>query len=130
MAPGPRAQPQLTQQDPDTFVRLGGWLFTWRTSLPLPLVVLLLAVPSSALPWTYVGPGSMAIAAGELLRIWAVRQIGVISRTRSDRLGPLVSTGPFRFVRNPLYLGNIGIWLGFTLCAGLPWLVIPVAAFL
>ena len=35
------------------------------------------------------------MARGEGLRLWAVRHIGVISRTRSDRLGPLVATGPF-----------------------------------
>ncbi len=60
--------------------------------------------------------------AGELVRLWGVRHIGVISRTRSDRLGPLVDTGPFAFVRNPLYLGNIGLWTGFALTACLPWL--------
>ena len=60
--------------------------------------------------------------AGELLRLWSVRQIGVISRTRSDRLGPLIDTGPFAVVRNPLYLGNIALWTGFALTAGLPWL--------
>ena len=58
------------------------------------------------------------MAAGELLRFWAVRHIGVISRTRSDRLGPLVETGPFALIRNPLYLGNIALWVGFTLSAG------------
>ena len=127
------AQPpqiQSQQQDPDAVVRLGGRLFTWRTSLPIPLVIVLLAVPSAAEPWTYLWPGTVLVAAGELLRLWAVRQIGVISRTRSDRLGPLVASGPFRFVRNPLYLGNIGLWVGFTFCAGLPWLVLPVAGFL
>ena len=64
---------------------------------------------------------------GELVRIWGVRHIGVISRTRSDRLGPLVGTGPFAYVRNPLYLGNIALWTGFALTARLPWLA-PVIA--
>jgi protein-S-isoprenylcysteine O-methyltransferase Ste14 len=62
------------------------------------------------------------VAAGELLRLWAVHHIGVISRTRSDRLGPLVDTGPFSLVRNPLYLGNLLIWLGFAVSARLLWL--------
>jgi len=59
---------------------------------------------------------------GELLRIWAVQHIGVISRTRSDRLGPLVESGPFNLCRNPLYIGNIAIWVGFALTAGLVWM--------
>jgi protein-S-isoprenylcysteine O-methyltransferase Ste14 len=62
------------------------------------------------------------VAAGELVRLWAVRHIGVISRTRSDRLGPLVVSGPFGWVRNPLYIGNIAIWMGFALSAKLPYM--------
>lgn len=54
--------------------------------------------------------------------MWGVHHIGAISRTRADRLGPLVSTGPFARVRNPLYLGNIAIWIGFALTARLVWL--------
>jgi hypothetical protein len=46
----------------------------------------------------------------------------MVSRTRSDRLGPLVASGPFAFVRNPLYIGNIALWTGFALAARLPWL--------
>ena len=57
-----------------------------------------------------------------MIRLWAVRHIGVISRTRSDRLGPLVSSGPFAIVRNPLYIGNIALWVGFALSARLVWM--------
>ena len=67
--------------------------------------------------------------AGELLRLWAVRHIGVVSRTRSDRLGPLVSSGPFGHVRNPLYVGNIALWVGFAVAARLVWLA-PVIGLL
>jgi len=59
---------------------------------------------------------------GELLRLWGVRHIGAISRTRSDRLGPLVASGPFALMRNPLYVGNIAVWVGFALAARLVWL--------
>ena len=106
-------------------VRAGGWLFRRRTSLPLPLVLALLVIPSPALPGHRRSSrsGHVIVGAGELLRLWAVRHIGVISRTRSDRLGPLVSTGPFSFVRNPLYLGNIALWVGFAVSARLVWLV-------
>jgi protein-S-isoprenylcysteine O-methyltransferase Ste14 len=59
---------------------------------------------------------------GELIRLWGVHHIGVISRTRSDRLGPLVASGPFAIVRNPLYVGNVLLWAGFALTARLAWL--------
>ena len=70
------------------------------------------------------------MACGELLRVWAVRHIGAISRTRSTRLGPLVQTGPFALVRNPLYLGNIILWVGFATSAGLLWLIPVVVVML
>ena len=54
--------------------------------------------------------------------MWSVHHIGAISRTRSDRLGPLIGTGPFALVRNPLYLGNIALWAGFAVTAQLLWL--------
>ena len=51
-----------------------------------------------------------------------MHHIGAISRTRSDRLGPLIASGPFACVRNPLYIGNIALWAGFAVTAGLLWL--------
>jgi protein-S-isoprenylcysteine O-methyltransferase Ste14 len=112
------------QIEPDTATRLGGWLFRHRTALPLPVAAAILvlrtgqAPPSSGL----LAAGVSVTMAGELLRLWAVYYIGVISRTRSDRLGPLVAGGPFAIVRNPLYVGNIALWVGFALTARLIWL--------
>jgi protein-S-isoprenylcysteine O-methyltransferase Ste14 len=122
-------QHQHGQSDPDIFVRVGGWLFQWRTWLPLPLALALLLIPSGEPRLLFFVPGVAIVTLGELLRLWAVRHIGVISRTRSDRLGPLVATGPFALVRNPLYLGNIALWIGFALSARLPWMV-PVVVVL
>jgi protein-S-isoprenylcysteine O-methyltransferase Ste14 len=115
-----------------TRAELGGWLFRHRTALPLPLAVVILVFPPShvftpAVCWAL---GGMLVAAGEALRLWAVRHIGAISRTRSDRLGPLVATGPFSRLRNPLYIGNILLWSGFALSARAAWLVPFVAIIL
>ena len=105
-------------------VRAGGWLFKQRSWLPLPLVAALLLIPpptgAPASSWWTIG--LLVVAAGELIRLWAVHHIGAISRTRSDRLGPLIASGPFGYVRNPLYLGNILLWLGFAISARLLWL--------
>ena len=102
------------------FLRLGGWLIPRRKWIPLPLIAALLLIPSAALPAWWIALGALCVAAGEALRVGGVRQIGVISRTRSDRLGPLVDTGPFARVRNPLYLGNIALWVGFSFIARAP----------
>jgi protein-S-isoprenylcysteine O-methyltransferase Ste14 len=114
--------PSATTQDPTT--RLGGWLFRHRTSLPLPVAIAILTLrigeaPPSAL---LVGTGVAITVLGEIVRLWGVHHIGAISRTRSERLGPLIASGPFAFLRNPLYIGNIALWVGFALAARLVWL--------
>jgi protein-S-isoprenylcysteine O-methyltransferase Ste14 len=115
-----------------TVTRLGGWLFRHRTALPLPIAAALLtlrigeAPPSVAL---LVG-GLVVSGLGEWLRLWGVRHIGAISRTRSDRLGPLVDTGPFARVRNPLYIGNVLLWVGLALTARLVWLAPAIVVLL
>lgn len=122
---GTGSRTHLTAQgtDPDALVRLGGWLFKQRSWLPVPIVLALVLIPVGRRSVPALWSGVVLVAAGEALRLWAVHHIGVISRTRSDRLGPLISTGPFGHVRNPLYLGNIALWLGFTISGGLLWLV-------
>lgn len=69
-----------------------------------------------------VWAGLPTVLAGELIRMWGVHHIGSVSRTRTERLGPLIDHGPFAMVRNPLYIGNILLWLGFSVSARLPWL--------
>ena len=111
------------QTSPDS-TKLGEWLFRHRTALPLPIAAVILGLrvglaPPSAL---LITAGVAVTGGGELIRLWGVRHIGAISRTRSHRLGPLVATGPFALIRNPLYVGNILIWVGFALSARLVWL--------
>ena len=103
----------------------GEWLFRHRTIVPLPLAIaiLLLRVGEAPASAVLIAGGVALTVAGEAVRLWGVQHIGVISRTRSDRLGPLVTTGPFAFVRNPLYLGNIALWAGFALASRQVWLV-------
>lgn len=109
---------------PDITTRLGGWLFRHRTSLPLPAALAILTLPAgdaSPSP-VLIGAGVAITIVGELIRMWGVHHIGAISRTRSERVGPLVASGPFALVRNPLYVGNILLWVGFALAARLAWL--------
>jgi len=111
------------QRSPDS-IKIGAWLFRHRTSIPVPfaLALLFLRVGEAPFSWTLALAGAVLTLAGELVRLWAVKHIGAISRTRSDRLGPLVTSGPFGHVRNPLYIGNILIWVGFAVIARLVWL--------
>jgi protein-S-isoprenylcysteine O-methyltransferase Ste14 len=120
------------QTQPDPTTRLGGWLFRHRTILPLPVAVAILAIPAgdAASSAPLVVSGVVVTVLGELIRLWGVHHIGVISRTRTDRLGPLVASGPFAIVRNPLYAGNIMLWVGFALTARLVWLAPVILALL
>ena len=117
----PTDSPVPTQ---DTTTRIGGWLFRHRTSLPLPVAIAILTLRlGEAPPSTRLIAAGVAITlGGELIRLWGVHHIGAISRTRSDRLGPLIASGPFARLRNPLYVGNIALWVGFALAARLVWL--------
>lgn len=133
MARSTPTEPQSAEQDPDTLRQFGGWLFKHRTAIPVPIAIALLLIPTGSPPLSLSTSsawiGVPLVVAGELVRLWAVHHIGVISRTRSDRLGPLIDTGPFSLVRNPLYLGNILLWLGFALNARLLW-VVPIVVLL
>src|SRR4030081_2095181 len=110
------------QTSPDS-TKLGGWLFRHRTALPLPIaaVILGLRVGEAAPSVPLVASGVGVTVAGELIRLWGGREIGAFSLTRSDGRGPLVDSGPFAMVRNPLYVGNILLWMGFALATRMVW---------
>jgi protein-S-isoprenylcysteine O-methyltransferase Ste14 len=107
--------------------RLGAWAFSQRSWTPVPLALILILVRWKWIrePWV-LALGLLVVLAGLGIRYWAVSYIGTISRTRTARFGPLMSAGPFALVRNPLYVGNFLIWIGFAIASGLLWIV-PVA---
>jgi protein-S-isoprenylcysteine O-methyltransferase Ste14 len=117
-------QHQLHQRDTSHLTRIGGWLFRQRTLIPVPLFLAIIFVRSGQAPESpaLLAAGVAVVALGEATRLWGVHHIGAISRTRTNRLGPLVDEGPFALVRNPLYLGNIALWVGFALIARLVWM--------
>ena len=104
-------------------------LFKYRSYTPIPFIALALvfANPGGWPFWSGLG----LLILGELIRNWALGYIGPISRTDIPIGGRLVSTGPYAYTRNPLYIGNFLIAVGTTLYSGalLPWLPIAVALF-
>lgn len=70
--------------------------------------------------------GALLVLFGVALRLWAVRHIGEISRTRASRHGVLQTNGPYAIVRNPLYCANWLLWTGFSLASELLWML-PIA---
>ena len=58
-------------------------------------------------------PGMVLVVSGEAVRMWASGHV------KKDRI--LTTTGPYAFVRHPLYVGNNVIVAGFCLASGLWW---------
>lgn len=75
----------------------------------LVLVLILLARPTP----TSVTLGFFPVALGEAVRFWAA---GYLLKTQE-----LVTAGPYRFTRNPLYLGRLLIFSGICIMARLPY---------
>ena len=101
-------------------------LFKNRSYTPIPFLVAMVILARPAV-WS-VAAGLAVSMAGELLRFLGVSYAG--SETRTTKIGAtrLVMNGPFSRVRNPLYLGNILIYLGLSIMANawLPWIALVV----
>ena len=104
-------------------IAIGEKLFQWRDYTPLPLIVVLLLIAEPTA--TSATLGLFCIIFGELIRLYGVSFIGAVSRTRSHSVGQkLVTGGPFRYVRNPLYVGNFFLSTGISIYGGVGWFVL------
>ncbi len=102
---------------------LGEIFFKFRDYTPIPLIILMLLVGRPTACSAIIG--TLLVVMGELFRIYSVAFIGSISRTRKGSLGgALVTSGPFAYVRNPLYVGNFFILFGFAVLSASVGLVI------
>jgi len=102
------------------------WIYRLRTYLACPPLIF-------ALVWTkyeieadaFIWPIGIAIfLAGVALRIWAQQHLHHRLRVHKQ----LTITGPYKFIRNPLYLGNIMICVSATIVSELLWWI-PVTLF-
>jgi len=95
----------------------GKFLFKIRgyTPYPIVLIFILFAHPTG----TSFSIGILLIIAGEFLRIWSVAYAGRETRERTILASRLVTRGPYAYLRNPIYLGNLIIYTGVTIMADL-----------
>lgn len=105
--------------------RFGGVLFRNRSWLPVLFLAIPLFVPGhmSVAEWIV---GGVAIVIGEWVRLAGVAAAGTVTRRRSRNVQRLVTYGVFAWVRNPLYVGNFLIWMGFVVISGVLWFL-PIA---
>jgi|SRR5271166_889820 len=87
-------------------------IFKFRGLLLLPIALVLIVFGRPSVLSAMLGVGIALV--GELLRIWAVGYSGDTTRADSVVAKQLVTAGPYALMRNPLYLGNVLIALGFT----------------
>lgn len=105
-------------------------LFKYRSYTPIPFLVLMLIFQESSI-WTII-IGFLIALLGELIRFWGVSWAGSETRTTGSVGGTfLIISGPFAYVRNPLYVGNILIYLGLGIMsfAWFPYLQIVAIFF-
>ncbi|MDB4900177.1 MAG: putative rane protein [Gemmatimonadetes bacterium] len=126
----PPATPSTPISDAErsTSARIGAVLFRHRGWLPVPflLVPLLAHGVIEASNWIF---GFVFIVLGEAIRLAGVAAAGTVTRRRSRTVQRLVTYGVFAWMRNPLYVGNFLIWIGFTVISGVLWFI-PLAVLL
>lgn len=95
-----------------------GWLRR-RGAVPFAFAALVLSWFQLVEPEHSWG-GIFLICVGEALRLWAAGHL------RKDEV--LTTSGPYAFVRNPLYIGSLAIATGFALMLRAYLLIVPLLA--
>ena len=96
-----------------------GFLLQWIAPHPI--------LSSNARPWV----GGALLASGVILAIWGRRVMEGAGTNVNPRLPAtaVVSTGPFRLSRNPLYVALTLVYVGLALLANALWVllfIVPV----
>ena len=100
------------------------FFFKHRSYTPIPIGIMIVYFARPDLAYAYTG--ALLLLMGETIRIWSVSHAGGETRTRNVGAKKLCSSGPYAFVRNPLYVGNMFMYLGIIFIAGAAnvWLMI------
>lgn len=86
-------------------------LFKYRSYTPIPFLLIMFFYENANI-WSLIA-GFIIAMVGELIRLWGVSWAGSETRTTGTVGGAfLIISGPFAHVRNPLYIGNILMYLG------------------
>ncbi|MFZ2633751.1 MAG: isoprenylcysteine carboxylmethyltransferase family protein [Desulfosalsimonadaceae bacterium] len=89
-------------------------------NLRLPIGILLFLLLLTLLKPAWFFPGLLVSILGEALQIWCMATI----KTKKS----LTITGPYMFVRNPMYIGRYFLILGILMMTGSIWLMLIATA--
>jgi len=120
--------PTISSAEQTNAARIGAVLFRYRGFLPVPFLLIPLVVPGEQTRDRWV-LAALFILVGEAFRLAGVSAAGTVTRRRSRNVQRLVTYGVFAWLRNPLYVGNFLIWIGFVIGSGVLWFL-PVAVIL
>ena len=126
-APAPTPT-EISEAERRPSARIGAVLFRHRGWLPVPFLLVPLLARGAMGPRHWI-LGFALIVLGEAIRLAGVAAAGTVTRRRSRTVQRLVTYGIFAWMRNPLYVGNFLIWMGFTVISGVLWFI-PVAVVL
>lgn len=108
---------------------VGQFLFRVRSCTPMPLLLIALILGNFEFITFYTGLA--LIAMGNIIRLSAAGYLGIPSRSLHTQAETIVTAGPYAFVRNPIYIGNILIYLGFSVLSNVffPYFCLGVLIF-
>lgn len=92
----------------------------YRQFLGIMLLILFTILGAPTLGWMYAAGATLA-GLGIATRLWASGHV------KKDKV--LATTGPYAFVRHPLYVGNHLIMFGFSFASGLWWSFVVTVLF-
>jgi protein-S-isoprenylcysteine O-methyltransferase Ste14 len=125
MTTSPETTGGISAAEQSRGARIGAVLFRNRSWLPVLFLGVPLLVPGRMRAAGWIA-GLALIVLGEGVRLAGVAAAGTVTRRRSRNVQRLVTYGIFAWARNPLYVGNFLIWMGFVVISGVFWFL-PVA---
>ena len=110
--------------------KIAAKIFKYRSYTPIPFIIVMLLYQRANI-WSLIA-GFLIAAFGEFMRLWGVSWAGSETRTTGPVGGTyLIISGPFAHLRNPLYFGNLFLYVGIGIMsyALFPYLQIAALAF-
>ena len=95
--------------------------FKSRSYTPIPILFMMLYFARPNSPYFLLG--IVLIVIGEIIRLRSVSFAGGETRTMNVGASSICKSGPYSIVRNPLYIGNVMIYVGFAFVAGSVYVV-------
>lgn len=103
--------------------------FTWILTIISVVGVILISIINRNTfiynHWSHYIIGSLLILGGVIFALWGVRTLTL--HMSSGLKNTLITNGPYKYTRNPQYVGDISVLLGIIIISNSLMVIIPVA---